>query len=1015
MKNNYGNTIPLSLCCLLFITFFNNGYYLYATSHAPANAIYSSKYLILIQQQVRGTVRDVNGTPLPGVTIQLKSSAIGTSTNFDGNYEIMASPNDTLIFSYVGSKTQEVAVNGRNIVDIQLSELATSLDAVTINAGYYTTTKRESTGSIGKVTAAEIEKQPVSNPLATLQGRIAGVNITQTTGVPGGGFDIQIRGTNSIGAGNVPLYIVDGVPFSSGSLGYRSNNALIIPGTISPLNAINPNDIKSIEVLKDADATAIYGSRGANGVVLITTKKGEAGKTRLDLDLSNGVAQVGHFADLMDTAQYLEMRREAFANDGITDYPNDAYDVNGTWDPNRYNNWQELLTGKTARQHQFNARLSGGSAQTRFLIGGSLRRETTVFLGDNAYKKASVLANINHKSPDDRLELNFSVNYILDDNDLPATDLTQFTRTLAPNAPNLYNDDGSLNWADNTWTNPLGFYVNQRYTSNSTNLISNLTVSYEIFKNLSLKSSFGYNRNELDDKKMSPSTRFNPAFNLDSRNSTVFTNTGNRESWIVEPQINYEKKWNELSTSILLGTTFQQETSSTRSYFALNFPSNQLLDDISAASTLIILSNQSDTYRYQAGFGRINLKWKQKYIVNLTGRRDGSSRFGTSNRFANFGAVGLAWIFSREQWLKDQNVLSFGKLRGSYGKTGNDQIGNYEYLDTYTLIGRNYAGLSGLSPTQLFNPKFGWETNKKFEVSLELGFFEDRISSSVAFFLNHSGNQLVGIPVPGTTGFTSLRANLNAEVENRGWEIEVQTVNLKTKDLNWNTSFNITIPENELLSYPGLEGSVYAYRLVVGESLNIVKLYELQGVNPETGIYDFVDFNKDGTITSPDDRQYIQNLDPRYFGGFNNEVSYKNWNLSFLFQFVAKDNYSHLIARPGSMVNQTIDVLDRWQNIGDNAMYQRYSNGGDSENVTAYNLFTDSNGNYVDASFIRLKNIYLGYKIPKEILKSVSAQLYLQGQNIFTITDFKGADPESNSISTLPPLQQITMGIQLSF
>ena len=966
------------------------------------------------QQLVSGTVTDTEQNPIPGVSIRLLNRNTGTQTDMQGAFSIQAQPSDTLSISYLGFKTIRLPVSNQNNFTIVLQQDITDLGEVTINAGYYNTTRREQTGSIARVTAEEIERQPMTNPLAALQGRMAGVNITQTTGVPGGGFDIQIRGTNSIGAGNDPLYIVDGVPFSGNSLGIATNNARVIPGSVSPLNALSPSDIASIEILKDADATAIYGSRGANGVVLITTKKGKGGKTSLSLNMQTGIAEVAQFVDLMDTSQYLEMRREAYANDEITTYPSNAFDVNGTWEDNPETDWQEKLLGNQAQFQEVNLRLNTGSAQTRFLIGANLRTENTVFEGNSDYTKASVLSAMNHQSADDRFAVNLSLNYVNEDNVLPLSDLTSQTR-IPPNSPEVYTEDGSLNWAGNTWGNPYAAILNESYRYKSNNLIANATFSYALTKALSFKANLGYNQIEMEDKRLFPSTRYNPAANRDSRYSVLYSNTASRDSWIVEPQLTYENRWKKLDVSLLAGVTVQQQREEQFYVSAQGFPSNQVLDNLASATTTTILDNGSSQYRYQAFFGRVNLNWDTKYMLNLTGRRDGSSRFGTGNRFANFGAAGLAWIFTEEALFNNQNVLSFGKLRASYGITGNDQIGNYEYLDAYTLSGRSYGDLNGLAPAQLFNPNFSWETNKKLELALETGLLNNRIYVIAALFRNRSSNQLVGIPQPGTTGFTSLRANLNAEVENRGFELELRSVNLDGKDLRWVTTFNFTLLKNELLSYPGLENSTNANLLVIGESLNLVQLYELQGVNPETGIYEFRDFNGDGSISFTEDRKYIRSYDPKYFGGLGNEISYKNWNLSFLLQFVGQDKNGLITNIPGAMINQPVAVLDRWQQPGDEATYQRYTTGRNSAALTAYNRFVNSSGNFVDASFVRLKNAYLSYRIPTVSKTITNASIFLQGQNLMTFTPFEGADPESGFSTNLPPLRQFSLGLQIQF
>ena len=408
MKNLYRKAWLLTIPCLFLITHSLLGNTLFCpVFNHPHNQAAEPGYpdtFTLLQQQVSGTVTDSRGEPVPGVSVQLKNHTGGSSTNLNGYYSISATAQDTLIFTYLGHKTLTIPVNSRTVIDVQLQPLATALDAVQINAGYYTVNDRDRTGSISRITAATIGQQPVINPLAGLQGRMPGVQITQSTGVPGGGFDIKIRGTNSLrNDANDPLIIVDGVPYATETLGYNQVSGSILPGAgFSPLNSINPADIQNIEILKDADATAIYGSRGANGVVLITTKKGELGKTKLNLNVYSGFGEVGHTATLLNTSQYLLMRREAYANDGISPFPANAYDVNGTWDQDRYTDWQEVLIGGQSHTLNAQASVTGGNSQTRFVLSAGYQHETSVFPGDYKYNKGSVHFNMNHNSVDDR-------------------------------------------------------------------------------------------------------------------------------------------------------------------------------------------------------------------------------------------------------------------------------------------------------------------------------------------------------------------------------------------------------------------------------------------------------------------------------------------------------------------------------------------------------------------------------------------------------------------------------------
>ncbi|WP_163393191.1 SusC/RagA family TonB-linked outer membrane protein [Flavobacterium limi] len=967
----------------------------------------------LQQHQIQGIVTD--GTaPLPGVTIAVKGKLNVTAiTDYSGQYSLSASPQDTLIVSFIGFKTAVFPISGRTKIAIVLQFDTTTLQEVRVNAGYYSVKESERTGSIARITAKDIENQPVTNVLATMQGRMAGVNITQTTGVPGGGFDIKIRGQNSIRTeGNAPLYIIDGVPYASDPIGYNQT-ATTYPSVTSPLNSINPDAIESIEVLKDADATAIYGSRGANGVVLITTKKGKAGQTTFTVNASTGAGRVTRFMDLMHTEQYLAMRRQAFVNDGLTSYGATDYDINGTWDQNRYTDWQKELLGGTTLLQDFQGTVSGGSQRTQFLLSGNYHQETTVFPGDFVYKKGGAQVNINHRSEDDRFRIAFSGGYTAQDNNLPAFDLTYDARALAPNAPALYDANGELNWEDGTWDNPLR-NLNAQFLSRTKDLVANTVLSYVLLPQLTLKSSFGYTDLNTVETRTSPSTIYNPAYGITSDRSTIYVNHTHRSSWIAEPQLNWKKETGRGALDVLLGATFQHQTTEKLYESGSGFSSNSLIYNLAAAKFPKVLLDESTQYRYQAFFGRINYAYASRYILNLTARRDGSSRFGPGNQFATFGAVGAAWLFHQEGLFAALPWLSFGKIRSSLGTTGNDQIGDYMFLNTYTTASANYSNAVGMQPTRLFNANFGWETNKKTEAALELGFFQDRIFATAAWYSNRSSNQLVGVPLPGTTGFSVLQSNLDATVENTGWELSLRTVNLNTAHFNWTTSLNLTFARNRLIEFPGLANSAYSQKYRIGQPLNILLLYTFKGVNDQTGVYEFEDLNQDGRITAPEDQQTIADLNPKYYGGLHNELRYKNWKLDFLFQFVKQDNILYPMGFAGQMANQPLTAGDSWVSAGDPASYQRYTTGVNSSVVQGDNLFNKSTASITDASFIRLKNIALSYDVPLQ-LNHTRCTVLLQSQNLLTFTRCKGGDPEFTFTGYLPPLKVITAGVQLTF
>lgn len=973
-----------------------------------------------LQFTVTGTITDTQGQPIPGVTIQLGETNAGTISEFDGSYSIQAPLDAFLVFSAIGFKTQNVPINDRQEINIILKEDITHLDEVVLNAGYYTVTEKERTGNIATIKADIIEKQPVGNPLAAMQGHMSGVNIVQNTGVPGGGYSIEIRGRNFINGATDPLYIVDGVPFGSQSLGSTEVSSAIVAGNVSPLNAIDPNSIESIEVLKDADATAIYGSRGANGVVLITTKRGRAGETRFRADVSSSMGQVSHFLDLMDTQQYLEVRREGIANDGYSErLENDFYDFFWpdlkTWDQNRYTDWQQELIGKTAYRNKVQLSVSGGSELTQFLISAGHQKESTVFPGDNTYKKTSVHHTLGHRSKNNRFKMDFSTFFSREKNNLPRRDLTGSAYSLEPNAPALFDEEGRLNWENNSWNNPLAS-LEEKYVSKVQTLMANAVVSYAVLPDLELKTSLGFNTYQLDSYMTLPSSARNPSLGFTPESySSLTTNTSQRDSWIVEPQLQWRKSWGAAHLDLLVGTSFQQETTEQLVQVGRGFPNDQLLFNLSAAENIDALEDSDSAYNYNAVFGRMNLKVKDRYILNLTGRRDGSSRFGPGKQFGNFGAVGVAWLFSQEALFRESSFLSLGKLRASYGTTGSDNIGDYRFLDTYSVTGNDYDGTPTLAPTGIFNPLFGWESNRKLEAALELGLFKDRIMVNTSWYRNRSSNQLIGIPLAATTGFSELTGNFDATVENSGIELDIRSANVRGKRLRWSTNFNLTVPSNKLVEFEGLETSSFSNQYIIGEPLTIIKLYHALGVDPQTGEYTFEDYDGDGNLTSLGDKKYVEDLAPRFYGGLGNTIEYGNLTFDFFLQFKKQKAFDQLAfgATPGYRGNKPVALLDRWQKEGDENPIQKAS-GGYSPDIDMGIFQQLSNAAFTDASFVRLRNVSINYDMGA-LGNGLGINVYLQGQNLWTWTKYAGPDPEQPSNSRLPQLRQITLGLQLDF
>ena len=974
----------------------------------PANA---QRYAI----RISGKIIDEAGSAMAGVNIVEKGTTNGTSSDAEGKYSLEVGDDATLVFSFIGYKSVEQAVGGRTAMDISMEEDRSVLDAVQVNAGYWKVSEREQTGSIARVTSEEISRQPVGNPMAALIGRMPGVNIQQNSGMPGSSFSIQIRGRNSLRSdGNTPLYIVDGVPFPATSIA-SPNSPLVTP---SPLNTLNPGDIESIEVLKDADATAIYGTRGANGVVLITTKKGGPGKTKLDLNVYTGIGKVGHFMKLLDTEQYLTMRREAHKNDNLPIQPfeNDLLH----WDTTRYTDWQKTLIGGASRITNAQLSFSGGNANTQFQLGAGFYKEGTVFPGDFADKKLSTHVSLSHLSINQKFSLAFQNSLVIDNNTLPPTDLTNTALYLPPVAPALYNEDGSLNWQNGTWpsnSNPMASTL-LKYNTTSQNLVSNLSIGYEIIPGLKVKSSFGYNTLASKDLNLGPIAAYDPSLNITTGYSDH--TTGLTQTWIAEPQAEYKKEVGGGLLTALIGSTFQQTTRTKEAIRAQGYTNDALLENIASAASLSVLASDYTNYKYAALFGRFNYNLKGKYLVNLTARRDGSSRFGPERRFSNFGAIGAAWIFS-EDFFKGSSIISFGKLRSSFGITGSDQIADYGYLDSYSATKYPYQGRSGLIPTRLANPDYGWEKTQKAEIAIDLGFVRDRLNLSAAYYRNESSNQLVGQALPRITGFGSVQYNLPATVRNTGVELAVRTTNIQAGSFNWTTSVTLTIPRNKLVSYPNIETSASANSWEVGKPINMAKTFHYTGVDPQTGVFTYEDLNGNGSgIDYPADLQATKALGQKYYGAITNSIQYKGFELTFMFQLVNQTGRSFLATTtvfgvPGVYTNQPVEVMNRWQKPGDITNVQKFTLIGPAADL--YYAGSTGDNAIIDSSFIKLKNASLSYTLPESLSRSAklqSVRIYLQGQNLLTFTKFVGLDPEFPVPNSLPPLRTITGGIQIS-
>jgi TonB-linked SusC/RagA family outer membrane protein len=978
---------------------------------------------------VSGRVLTERGGPLSGasVAVYTKLSSAVLLTDASGSFKFSAYKGSSLSISYVGYETYNLKIRSGDLGNIMLRPKIDSLQEVKVVIGYGTTTKLLNTGNVAVVTSADISNQPVTNVLQALQGLVPGLELRQANGFSSTPFSLKIRGQNDLAKqGNQgvnslsePLYIIDGVPVISGAVNQRNvgviQNGFDSPvGGQSPLFGLNPADVESISVLKDADATAIYGARGANGVILITTKKGRPGKTSLSANIYSGVSLQTKKLNLMNTQEYLEMRRRAFENDKAQPASFNGYDLL-SWDQNKYTDWQKEFL-QTAHTTDAQLSLSGGDKQNTFRLSGGFNTQSPPFKGDYHEQRASALLSYTNNSFNNKLQTSATVNFSSTTSDLPSLDLTSLI-FLAPNAPDLFTEAGSLNF--DGWR-AAGSYpfsaaaLRRPYHAGTINLIGSLNVRYNILPGLDFSSSFGYNLIRQKQRTLSPSGTFDPLYGT-NRESNFGTNDS--RTWVIEPNLTYNKRLEKHSFQALVGATYQDIEVEGSRITARGFTSDAFLENLGAATQFQTGSNYINT-KFQSFYARLSYNFDEKYVLNLNGRRDGSSRFAINKQFGNFGSIGAAWIFSREGFIeKALPFLSLGKLRASYGLVGGDGLGDYQYLSSFVAGPGPYENTPTFSLDRLADNSFSWTTNKKLEAAISLGVLNNRITAEFAWYRNRAGNQLVSYPLPATTGVGSIVTNLPALVENKGLEFTLQSHNIKTKNFDWRTTFNVSRNENKLLSFPDLENSTYKNLYAIGRSINSLGMRQYTGVDATTGFYTFADVNGDGKVDLFGNTDYIyKNNTPSYFGGLSNNLTYRNVQLSFLFSFTKQKGVLRLNNQlPGAISS----------GLGNQLVLSEQASGKPPiENLTSVSYRTDLNDYYssdavwVDASYIRLQNLSLAYNLPATWLSRAGMQalrVYLQGQNLLTITKYKGMDPASPGSLSLPPRKIVTAGIQLTF
>jgi TonB-linked SusC/RagA family outer membrane protein len=627
---------------------------------------------------------------------------------------------------------------------------------------------------------------------------------------------------------------------------------------------------------------------------------------------------------------------------------------------------------------------------------------------------------VEHTSRDQRLYASFSASYSYDKTTLPTSDILTSLFYLPPDYP-LHTASGGIYWDPaGTYTNPLDSLL-RTTVGQTTNLITNGSLHYRIWKGLTAKANLGYTASGLYQNGQRPKTSYNPT-------STTLANAyfadNKVQNYVVEPQLEYSTVIGKGKLQVLAGGTIQQTTAKGYEIYGSGYTNDALLNNFLGAGTLTPYYNNSTTYKYNALFGRINYNLAEKYLLNINFRRDGSSRFGSNHHYGNFGSAGAAWIFTQESFVKGAiPFLSYEKLRASYGITGNDQITNYQYLSTYGSSSTYaYQSTAVYYPSGVPNPDLQWETNKKLEVAVELGFLKDRILLTTAYYRNRSGNLLIYLALPSQVGFSTYLGNFPAVVQNSGLEVELNTKNIKSKDFEWTTSFNFSLPKNQVTSFPGLATSSYANTYVIGQPVNLIKVYSYTGTK-----------STDGTLSVSSDynNRLVTSVGTPYNGGMNNNITYKSLQLSFFFQYnhqMGRTMYQYGPTPIGGMYNQYTAVLNRWQKAGDNALFPKATTSSSTSVGANTYYFLNSNAFWGDASFIKLKTVSLSYSLPAALIKKIkmsTCSFYIQGQNLFTWSKQKYVlDPETSlpgtggglgtGVMNVPPLRTIVAGIRCS-
>ncbi|MDR2810212.1 MAG: TonB-dependent receptor [Tannerellaceae bacterium] len=1002
-------------------------------------------------RKITGVIKDENGVEIIGANVLVKGTATGTITDMDGKFSLEASPGSTLQISYIGYLTKEVSLGNQTSLNIALAEDSKALDEVVV-IGYGTMKKRDLTGSVSSIKSEDIQRSPVTSLDQAIQGKAAGVQVSQASSAPGGRVMIRVRGGNSLSSSNEPLYVVDGYPVSAGGSAGGNGTAQ------NPLATLNTADIASIEILKDASATAIYGARGANGVVLITTKRGNIGKPQVILDAYYGVQTVAKRLDMMNAEEYAALVNEARANDKqspVFPTPGNLYyfpEISSLGEGVNYQD--EVFTD--APVQNYNLSITGGNDGISYAVGGSYFGQDGV-IKNSDFNRASFRSNLDLKILSNlTVSANVSASHIWA-NGMPSEGdggggtggIVHGAILMPPTVP-IFNEEGNYTMTNPTpggtpTNNPVATVNHYTEKHDIDRFLGSVDAKWEIVKNLTLKVTFGTDRSTANRAYYWPKETHRGY----SKNGEGYQRYVKGTSYLNENILTYSNLFGRHSINAMAGYTWQVFDSRSFNAGSTNYSTDLYqANNLGAGTTYDAPSSNRNQSQLASYLGRLNYIFHERYLFTLTARADGSSKFGENNKWAFFPSFAVAWRLSEEEFMKNFDWLSNLKVRTSYGKTGNQNIDNYKSLAMLGTMNYNFGGSlnAGVGPNNIPNPNLKWETTATTGVGLDIGLFNNRVSLVADYYYKKTTDLLWNSSTPSTSGFTSIFRNIGS-LENKGVELFLGA-DVLTGAFKWNTQVNWSRNRNKVLDIPGytpsVQGSLSGHLKVNGSWLEpglpvgVWNLLKYDGVfqdeaqlaagprstadKDQLGDARFVDKNGDGRINYTDDRMIVGDPNPDFIYGWTNNFSFQGFDLSLYLQGSHGNDIIN-VQRAESNIsgpwgNQRREILNRWTPTNTNTDIPR-------ARVTVDPLLLQSDWLIEDGSYMRVKTVTMGYTFRKiKYLKAL--RVYVTGQNLITLTDYSGFDPEVNSqgnnnlqigvdYNAYPSAKAVLFGFNVSF